>query len=259
MKILAVDDKKLALEALIDAISTAAPTADVYGFRSPEEALHFSLENPCDVAFLDIDMQGMTGIALAKKLKLLFPKINVIFATGYHKFAEDALALHCSGYLMKPITPEKVRQELADLRHPLYHKKAKRVRFQTFGNFEVYIDGQPVKFRYEKAKELLAYLVDRGTFCTNHEIMAALWEKDPSSSYFRTLRKELVDVFKEAGCEDVLVQQRGKLGIVPDLVECDCYDWKKGKPRGLNAYHGEYMAQYSWGEFTLGALNSDLV
>ncbi len=259
MKILAVDDKKLALEALMDAIATAAPDSEIHGFRCPDEALKFSSTTPCDVAFLDIDMQGMNGIALAKRLKLLFPKINVIFATGYHNFAEDALALHCSGYLMKPITPEKVRQELADLRHPICPDKGKRVRFQTFGNFEVYIDGQPVKFRYEKAKELLAYLVDRGTFCTNHEIMAALWEQDPSSSYFRTLRKELVDVFKCAGCSDVLVQQRGKLGIVPDLVDCDCYAWKRGEPCALNAYHGEYMSQYSWGEFTLDSLHGNLL
>ncbi len=41
---------------------------------------------------------------------------------------------------------------------------------------KVYIDGQPVTFRREKAKEYLAYLVDRGTLCTGEEIAAALWE-----------------------------------------------------------------------------------
>lgn len=253
MIILALDDKLLALEALVTAIEKAEPTAKVFGCRTAAEALSFAAETSCDVAFLDIDMQqGMNGIALAKELKLRYPRINIVFATGYHEYAADALDLHCSGYLMKPITPEKVRRELDDLRHPVERTGEKRVRFQTFGNFEVYIDEQPVKFRYEKAKELLAYLVDRGTFCTNKEIMAALWEKDASDSYLRTLRKEIVDTLRRFGCEEIVIQQRGKMSIVPELVECDSYAWKQGDPKALNAYRGEYMRQYSWGEFSLG-------
>ena len=54
--------------------------------------------------------------------------------------------------------------------------KKNKVRFQTFGNFEVFIDGQPVKFKYNMTKEMLAYLVDRNrALCTNNEIMAVLW------------------------------------------------------------------------------------
>lgn len=257
MIVLALDDKKLALEALVTAIEKAEPSAEIHGFRSSADALEFALQTPCDVAFLDIDMQGMNGISLAKELKLRYPHINVIFATGYSEYAGDALEMHCSGYLMKPITPEQVRRELDDLRHPIQPPSGKRVRFQTFGNFEVFIDGQPVKFRYDKTKELLAYLVDRGTLCSNGEIIAALWDESVSDSYFRTLRKDLVDVFRRAGCSDVLVQQRGKLSVVLEKTDCDCYDWKMGKPAALNSYRGEYMSQYSWGEFTHGVLEVD--
>lgn len=257
MIVLALDDKQLALEALIDAIAKAEPEAKIHAFRSSAEVLAFAEEHPIDVAFLDIDMQGMNGVSLAKELKLRYPKLNVIFATGYSEYAGDALELHCSGYLMKPITPEKVRRELDDLRHPIGAVERKRVRFQTFGNFEVFIDGKPVKFKYEKAKELLAYLVDRGTFCSNREVMAVLWEEDVSDSYFRTLRKELADVFRKAGCEDVLSQQRGKMSVILEQTECDSHEWKKGNPKALNAYHGEYMSQYSWGELTHGLLETE--
>ena len=256
MIILALDDKLLALEALVTAIEKAKPGAEIHGFRSSAEALAFAGEKSCDVAFLDIDMQGMNGIDLAKELKLRYPQINIIFATGFREYAADALDLHCSGYLMKPITPEKVCRELDDLRHPVVKFSGKRVRFQTFGNFEIYIDDQPVKFRYEKAKELLAYLVDRGTFCTNKEIMAVLWERDASDSYLRTLRKEIMDTLRRFGCEEILIQQRGKMSIVPELVECDSYAWKQGDPIALNAYRGEYMNQYSWGEFSQGAFRN---
>lgn len=254
MKIVAVDDKKLTLEALADAIKKTEPTAQLYCFRSGSEALAFEEIADCDVAFLDIEMPEINGITLAKELKFINPYINIIFATGYGEYMGEAIELHCSGYLMKPITSEKVRRELDDLRHPVQPQGKKRVRIRTFGNFEIFVDGEPLLFQRDKTKEILAYLVDRGTLCTHHEIIAALWEKDVSDSYFRHLYKDLNDTLRKKECEDILIRRRGKLGIVADNIECDYYDWIEGKPKGLNAYRGEYMSQYSWGEFTHGTL-----
>lgn len=54
MDIIAVDDEKLALDALVDAVSKAVPNARIHGFRKPLEALDFVRENGCEIAFLDI-------------------------------------------------------------------------------------------------------------------------------------------------------------------------------------------------------------
>lgn len=258
MKILAVDDKKMPLEALTEAIQIVKPEAEVYSFRNPSEALSFVDKIPCDIAFLDIDMHSMNGIDLAKRLKQKKHDINIIFATGYNEYAGDALDLHCSGYLMKPITPEKVQKELDDLRHPVQIRSKKRVRVQTFGNFEVFVDEEPVRFKYEKTKEMLAYLVDRrGTLCTNGEIMAVLWSDDSHFSYFRSLKKDLFDTMKQKGCMDLFHQQWGKFGIVEETVDCDYYEWIKGNVEYINRYQGEYMAQYSWSEFRNANLEDD--
>ena len=110
---------------------------------------------------------------------------------------KEAFELHASGYLLKPVTPVKIRQELDNLRCPVQSVSRNRVRFQTFGNFEAFIDGKPVKFQYELTKEMLAYLVDRnGALCTNGEIMAVLWEDNCPSSYYRRLVKDMKDVFE---------------------------------------------------------------
>jgi hypothetical protein len=99
---------------------------------------------------------------------------------------------------------------------------------------------------------MLAYLVDRkGALCTNGEITAVLFEDDNGhEAYFRSLRKDLTDTLESAGCDGILAQQRGRIGIIPDLVECDYFNWCSGKRYGSNAFHGEYMTQYSWGEYT---------
>lgn len=259
MNILALDDEKLALEGLVAATQKAEPSAVIHSFRKPKEALEFCKSTPCDVALLDIQMRNMSGVELAKEVKLLNPNINIIFTTGYTDYMKEAFELHASGYVLKPVTPEKIRKELDNLRHPVLPVRNKKVRFLCFGNFEVLIDGQPVRFKYDRTKELLAYLVDRnGTLCTNGEIMAVLWGDKSSPSYFRTLIKDMKDTFSEAGCEDIFMQQRGKIGIVREKVDCDYYDWLDGQPHAVNLYHGEYMAQYGWSEFTNSGIENGI-
>ena len=253
MKIIAVDDEQIALEGLLDMISEASPTAEVTGFEYPEDALTFVEDHECNIAFLDVEMAEMSGVELAEQLKLRNPDINIIFATGFEEYRKEAYDLHASGYLTKPITVEKVTKELYDLRRPIPSRK--RMRVQTFGNFEVFIDGKPVSFKYNKTKELRAYLVDRqGALCTYAELQAVIFEDSRGhESYMKNLRRDLLEVLENAGCGDVIAQQRGKLGVVPDNLDCDYYNWCDGKRMGI-VWRGEYMAQYSWSEYTAGVL-----
>ena len=253
MKIIAVDDERIALEGLLDVISEAAPNAEISGFEYPEDALEFVYEHECNIAFLDVEMAEMSGVELAEKLKLQNPDINIIFATGFEDYRKEAYDLHASGYLTKPITVEKVRKELYDLRRPI--PKRRRMRVQTFGNFEAYIDGKPIAFKYSKTKELLAYLIDRkGAMCTSAELQAVIFEDDSGhESYMKSLRRDLLETLESIGCGNVIAQQRGKLGIVPDDLDCDYYDWCDGKRMGV-LWQGEYMAQYSWSEYTAGVI-----
>ena len=255
MKILAIDDEKIALEGLVDAIRKAEPSAEIDSFRKASEALNFYREHACEVVFLDIQMRNMSGVELAKEMKFINPKVNIIFATGYGDYREDAFDMHASGYLLKPITEKKIRKELDCLRYPVARFSQKRVQICTFGNFELYIDKNPVNFKYDKTKEMLAYLVDRnGAYCKNAEIMAALWQDKTHASYLSNMKKDLMDTLEKFGCREIIESTRGKLRIRTEQIECDYFDWCQGKLHAINQYRGEYMTQYSWAEFTNGEL-----
>lgn len=254
MKVVVLDDEELALENLIECVEKCKPDAEIVGFQYAEDVLDYLETNTCDCAFLDIEMSGMNGVNLAKILKEKNRNINIIFSTGFSEYRGDAFDMHASGYILKPITVEKVKKELENLRYPI--KDESRITIKCFGNFEVYIDSKPVQFRYNKTKELLAYLIDRkGALCTNDEIMVALFEDDNHDIYLRTLRKDLIDTFSDKGLNGVFNQQRGKLGIIADKVKCDYYNWCNGNRIG-NEYRGEYMMQYSWVEDTNGLLEN---
>ncbi len=259
MNIIAVDDEQLALDALVDSIAKAMPTAELHGFRSPEQALEYVRKHGCHVAFLDIKMRGMTGLELARRLKDFCGDVNIIFVTGYSEYALDAFRVHASDYLLKPAAPDAVKQALEQLRTPCRPKHKNRIRFQCFGNFEVYADDKPLVFTRQKSRELLAYLVDRmGASVTMGELMAILWESgtDTASrqSNLRNLISDVRHTLKAVDAEHIILKGHNTIAIDRAAVDCDYYDFLQHIPYAVNQYHGEYMSQYSWAEITTAAL-----
>ena len=258
MRIIAVDDEKIALEALSGAIKAVVAEDEVISFRYPEDAIEYVKENFCDIAFLDIEMAGMSGVELAEELKKYNSEINIVFCTGYGNYRDKAFELHASGYLMKPITPEKIKRELENLRRPITEKK--RLKVQTFGNFEVYLDGKPLAFKYRRTKELFAYLVDRGgSMCSVGEIIGILFENESGrEEYFQKIRRDLIVTLEDVGCSNAIVHKRGMLGVVVTEISCDYYDFLNEKKELSTSYFGEYMSQYSFGENTNAQLYAKL-
>ena len=255
MRILCLDDEPLALKMLEQAVREAAPDADVSAYRKQTALLEEAKENGCDVAFLDIHMRGMTGVELARDLKIVNPKMNIIFVTGFSEYKGDAMDMKASGYIMKPVTVEEVKAELADLRFPIVPKSNALLRVQCFGNFDVFLpNGDRVRFERSRAKEMFAYLVHKhGSACTIKELAAVLFEDEPYDkkqlNYMQQLTHALLKSLREVGAEEAVSKSFNSLAVNPDVLDCDYYRFKELDAGAVNSFQNEYMSQYSWAEF----------
>ena len=251
---IAVDDEALMLRALVRAISVSPDITGVFKFSDCEKALDFVKDNPVNVAFLDINMRGMGGLALAEKIVAVRPDCKIVFCTGYEEYAIPAFKLHASGYLMKPISAEDVQKEIDNIIG--VRKKEKLIRVQCFGNFEVYAKEEVLQFKRSKTKELFAFLVDRkGVSMTAKQICAVLFSDDTDDAknvaYIRQLILDLKNTLKMVGAESVLCHDTPYYRIDTNLIKCDYFTYlETGKPE----FHGEYMSQYSWAEETCAML-----
>ena len=251
---LTVDDERPMLIALTGAVKASPDITSVTEFSSCSAALEWATDNTVDIAFLDISMRGMGGIALAEKLLDMQPDCSIIFCTGYTEYAIDAFSLHASGYLMKPITAEAVQKEIDHIKGQ--KAKERLLTVKCFGNFEVYFRYQPLAFKRTKTKELLAFLVDRnGAGVSSKQICAALWEDQlddtKNRNYLYQLLDDLRSTLRGVGAESILMKTGGNYAIATDRLDCDYYGYLRG---GRPAFRGEYMSQYSWAETTCGLL-----
>ena len=246
MRILLVDDEKLQLTRLEESVKSAVPSADIVTYTNPVLALEENKKQKIDIAFLDIEMPGLNGIQLAKSLKGINPKINIVFVTAFNRFALDAMKIHASGFVTKPVNEEKVFEEINGLRYPVELTPTKKLQIKCFGNFEVFHNGQPLKFTYSKSKELFAYLVDReGSAININELNAVLWEED-HTSYLRNLISDIQKTLAAIGASDVFIKRHNECYIDTSKVDCDAYEYKNNNPEAIRMYRGEYMYQYSW-------------
>ena len=250
---IAVDDEALMLGALVAAVKASPDIAEVEKFSNCEDALGYVKGNPVDIAFLDINMRGMGGLALAEKITDACPDCKIVFCTGYEEYAIPAFKLHASGYLLKPVSAKDVQTEIDNIKGIL--QKQKPLEVKCFGNFEVYAKGEKLTFKRSKTKELFAFLIDRnGAGVSVAEISVTLWETDEeqkNQNYIHQLFRDLRQTLETIGMEDIFERNNYLYSINPEKISCDYFSHlKTGKPE----FFGEYMTQYSWAEGTCGLL-----
>lgn len=258
MNVIAVDDEKLALNALCRAVTQADPDVSLHAFSDAKSAIAYVSENDCDVAFLDIQLHTTSGLQLSSALKQICPNINIIFVSGYDDYAIHALKQRCSGYLLKPVTVKEIQEEFKNLRFPVAQKR-ERIHAHTFGNFELFVEERPVKFLSKRSKELLAYLIDRnGAAISNAQIASVIWENNMNTistqTQLRKAKASLQQTLKEAGISEILISSRNDMAVDKTKMSCDYWQLLDNDARAISRFNGEYMSEYSWAEVTNGLL-----
>lgn len=262
MRIIYVDDEKPALDNFRLTVAGFNEISGLDMFQNGADALDFAAENTVDAAFLDMEMPGIHGLGLAKKLKEMDPDIRIIFVTAYSQYALDAWGVDATGYLLKPYTVEDIRKELAKCAYkPLPSRK---VVIQTIPMLSITVNGVPLHISGAKAREMMAFLVDCGERgFTAGEGIACLWpdrtNDSGSRSLLRMTYKRLCDTLEEAGAGDILTSRENRRFLNVNKVECDLYRILAGDKQAARKYSGEYLREYAWAEERNGQLSRMLL
>jgi len=260
MNIILVDSNTQVLASLKKTINSIVIDANITYVTSGKQVLDYIKCNKIDVIVCDMHMADMLGIDLAKKLKKINPKINIIFNTADDSYKPQALDLKVSGYISKPCSKAKLEKELNELRYPVVEDGG-LLRVQCFGNFSVFKEnGEIFKFTRSKEKELLAYLIYKcGSEVNIKEIGALLFEDQKYDSkqqaYLQQLLFCLNKDLKRVNCEKLLVRSYNSVSINTDYVDCDYYRFNSDDPCAKRMYNGEFMMQYDWADYALSYLD----
>lgn len=255
MRMVLVGDRFLSLEPVERTCREIKGVEIVGKFQSAEEALVYVRENVVDFALLDVETWKINGLELGGEFKRLRPDMILIYAADSSGYAAEVLRRKADYCIMKPYDSNDI-YDAVNRAKLLAGRLGKRMRVETFGRFEVYVDERSLYFANSKARELFAYCVHReGANVTMEEAVDILWPERPYDERVKRLYRKAVSAIQatleQCGMRDVFDNKRGSCHVEKDKMDCDLYHYRNGKP--LTPVQKErlklgYMAEYSWAE-----------
>lgn len=116
--VIMVDDSKAILSDGLTVLEEVMPDATIMGFIWPQEAIDYAKTNRVALAILDIELGTASGLDLSRRLQEINPRTNIVFLTAYPDYALEAWETEASGFMVKPLTPDRVKEQLKKLRYP---------------------------------------------------------------------------------------------------------------------------------------------
>lgn len=221
LKAVLLDDERLAMEMLdltlqeIGGIQVVEKHTDPLLFIEKFKELH---NYQIDVAFIDIAMPSISGIEVAELVNYIDPSVSIVFVTAFSEYAVTAFDLNSIDYILKPIIKKRLEKTIKRLQYNITDEKnllinSSGLSIQCFGEFTIYSDGVPLKWRTKKVKALCAYLIHHQNQFTDIDILIEKLfgelEYDKAKINFHTTMSSLRRMFKQNGYTDV-IQKVGK-------------------------------------------------
>jgi DNA-binding LytR/AlgR family response regulator len=116
LRLFVVDDEQLAREELCFLLEQIGGVEIVGQAGDGVAALRAAGELKPDVMFLDVQMPGLTGFEVARRLVEADVRTNLVFVTAFDQYAIDAFSVNAVDYLLKPVDTERLEQTLERVR-----------------------------------------------------------------------------------------------------------------------------------------------
>ncbi|SMC86430.1 LytR/AlgR family response regulator transcription factor [Sporomusa malonica] len=209
VKVVIADDEKLMANELQSLLLETYPDIQIVGIaHDGEAAVQLVKTYRPDIAFLDIQMPGMTGLEVAEKLIAYEEPPVVVFATAYDEYALKAFSLNAMDYILKPYDESDLTRVMGKFEKMLARSSVKP---KSSENKEITKSGALRKFSVEKGDRMevissdkieIVYAKDRLVFIKTldgeiYRTKLTLQEfesKLPSDRFFRCHRNYIVNV-----------------------------------------------------------------
>lgn len=203
IKILVVDDSLQQVRRVIESIEQYFGNIDDISYmvdraRKSSDALDLLARNEYDIVFLDVDIDELNGVDIAKRIRLKNDNTEIIFVTAYPDFSIKAYEVFALNYLLKPIDSavfsRTMNKAVENIRNKAIASKLKFIEVVTKSESrKIYYDD--ILCFEKNGKFVKIHLVD-GRTIEPRATLNEFEEKTESKYFLRCHRGFLVNTMK---------------------------------------------------------------
>jgi DNA-binding LytR/AlgR family response regulator len=159
-----VDDEQLARDELAFLLKSTGEVDVVAQGKNGVEGVNLIREHNPDLVFLDVQMPGLDGFGVIKKLldkKVPLPKI--VFATAFDQYAVKAFEVNAVDYLLKPFDKKRVAQSVQKAKIKVDASTSSSEKLETLVRMLESQSSQPSKVLLKSTGRL--FLVNQKEIC----------------------------------------------------------------------------------------------
>lgn len=204
MRIVCCDDDTRIIEQLKEYLklyfkTISTPFPEFASFTSGENLLKDN--QPIDIAFLDVEMTGLSGIHTGAELKRKNPNVIIFIVTSYPDYLDEAMRFHVFRYLSKPIDKNRLFRNMKDALFR-YSTVSKKIQIETKDQTDI-VYMKDIIFVEARERKVLVY-TPKNIYESVQKIQ--FWvEKLPQSCFFQTHRSYIVNLRYVSGYDNTQV------------------------------------------------------
>ncbi|MFC4403423.1 response regulator [Gracilibacillus xinjiangensis] len=229
-KAILIDDERLALNRLKKILENDEFLVEIIGtFQQSMDAIEYVKETPPDIVFLDIHMPGVNGLEIANKIQEHNANIQIVFVTGYDRYAIEAFELFALDYILKPIQKPRLKKTIDRMRKMKVTNQGavltnEQITLSCFHEISFVFNNEeiPIKWRTKKALELFAYLLQqRDKFVPKDLLIDMFWPDfsiEKASQQLYTTIYHIRNALKKANIRGVEIKSSSRMDSGYNLI-----------------------------------------
>jgi len=162
INILLLEDEHYTREFLKKLLLESPLVSQVFDTASGKEAVFMAKEYPIAIGLFDIELEGheaMNGLEVARIIHAMCPDMDMIFITGYSKYAIDSFSVHPFDYLLKPVNRQKLMESIHLLANKRLGMERERLIVRS-GNETLFIPYESILFMEKLSNRIIIHTTE---------------------------------------------------------------------------------------------------
>jgi two-component system LytT family response regulator len=201
MKAIIVEDEFLAREELKYFITNYSKIDIVAEFEDGIEVLKFIQKSEVDIIFMDINIQSLDGVLLAKSISKFSKKPYIVFITAYREHAAEAFEIEAFDYILKPYSESRIVSMLKKLetsndnKENNFHKTNIQNKINLWKNEKIFVVDMDDIYYCVAEERITQVFTKKDAYSVNLGI-AEFYDSLPKDIFFRCHRSYIVNINK---------------------------------------------------------------